>query len=512
MKTVVFRRKIKLLEELAEVLEALRQKGKRIVHCHGVFDLLHPGHVYHLSAAKKQGDVLVVTVTPDIYVGKGPGRPVFNQQLRAETLSAIQYVDYVAINKWPTAVNTIKLLKPHVYMKGSEYAAPEKDLTGGIIAEEEAVRSAGGRVVFTNEITFSSTEILNKHFDVFSSEVKHFLQEFKQKYSASDIIDLFKGVKSTKVLVMGETIIDEYLYCKAIGKPPKEAILSTKYISTESFAGGVLAVANHIAGFCDEVHLVSCLGTLDSRKDYVLKHLKPNITTRFFYQPNSYTITKKRFVDPDFLTKMFEISYLNDVAVLEELSNEIGGYLETILNDYDLVLIADYGHGLIGKDLIKLLCERSKFLAVNTQTNSMNFGFNPITRYPRADYICIDEIELRLATADKLSPAKDLLSSVAEKMGCKKAVVTRGHHGSVAYEPGNGFYESPVFSNKVVDRIGAGDAYLAITAPCAASGINSEILCFLGNVAGAIKVATVCNRTPIESVQLFKFVTTLLKW
>lgn len=511
MKVRDFHKKVKSLEELAEIIKGLKEKGKTVVHCHGVFDLLHPGHIHHLAAAKEQGDVLVVTLTPDIYVGKGPGRPVFNQHLRAETLGAIQHVDYVAINKWPTAVNTIELLRPNLYVKGSEYAAPEEDLTGGIIEEEETIQRIGGRLVFTNEITFSSTELLNKHFNVFTDEVRQFLDGFKQRHSASEIIELLKGLRGLKVLVIGETIIDEYLYCKAVGKPPKEAILSTRYVSTETFAGGVLAIANHLAGLCDDVHLVSCLGTLDSREDFILKHLKPNVRPKFFYQDNAYTIIKKRFVDPDFLSKMFELSYISGHDLPGDLNQQIRDYLESTLPDYDLVLVTDYGHGLIGGELVELLCRKSRFLAVNAQTNSMNFGFNPITKYPRADYICIDENEIRIAMADRFSPVKELAEEVVNRMKCKRAVVTRGHYGSVAYEPGSGFSETPIFSSKVVDRVGAGDAYLAVTAPCAARDLDKEILGFVGNVAGAIKVATVCNRTPVESVQLFKFITTLLK-
>lgn len=511
MKIRDFHKKVKPLEELAEVIKGLKEKGKTVVHCHGVFDLLHPGHVHHLAAAKEQGDVLVVTVTPDVYVGKGPGRPVFNQHLRAETLGAIQCVDYVAINKWPTAVKTIELLQPHVYVKGSEYAAPEEDLTGGIIEEEEAIHRVGGRMVFTNEITFSSTELLNKHFDVFSDEMREFLDGFKQRHSASEIIEVLKGLRNLKVLVIGETIIDEYLYCKAVGKPPKEAILSTRYVSTESFAGGMLAIANHAAGFCNEVHIVTCLGTLDSREDFILKHLKPNVKPKFFYHDNAYTIVKKRFVDPDFLSKMFELAYLDGHDIPMNLDRQIYNYLKSILQNYDLILVADYGHGFISREMVKLLGEKSRFLAVNAQTNSMNFGFNPITKYPRADYICIDENEIRVATADNSSPVRELVEKVAKRMQCKKAVVTRGHFGSVAYEAGNGLSEVPCFSSKVVDRVGAGDAYLAVTALCAARNIDKEILAFVGNASGAIKVTTVCNRNPVEAVQLFKFINTLLK-
>ena len=110
--------KIKTIDELSRICEGLRKKGKKIAHCHGVFDLLHPGHIKHFEAAKGKGDVLVVTLTKDEFVNKGPGRPIFNQHLRAETLAAIQCVDFVAINEWPTAVEPIRKLRPHFYGNG----------------------------------------------------------------------------------------------------------------------------------------------------------------------------------------------------------------------------------------------------------------------------------------------------------------------------------------------------------------------------------------------------------
>ncbi|MFA4854916.1 MAG: adenylyltransferase/cytidyltransferase family protein, partial [Candidatus Omnitrophota bacterium] len=78
--------KIKTINELASILEKLRKEGKKIAHCHGCFDLLHPGHLKHFQAAKNKGDVLVVTLTKDEYVNKGPGRPVFNHHLRADSI------------------------------------------------------------------------------------------------------------------------------------------------------------------------------------------------------------------------------------------------------------------------------------------------------------------------------------------------------------------------------------------------------------------------------------------
>ena len=201
--------KIRNLDELANLVSSLRREGKTIVHCHGVFDLLHPGHIRHFEAAKREGDVLVVTVTQDRYVAKGPGHPVFNERLRAESIAALECVDYVAINEWHTAVEAIQKLEPDVYCKGRDYADAKEDLTGKIHDEEEAVKSTGGRIHFTDEITFSSTKLINSNFEVFPDEARSFLKEFRSKYSSSDIIDRLKALKNMKVLVIGDTIIDE---------------------------------------------------------------------------------------------------------------------------------------------------------------------------------------------------------------------------------------------------------------------------------------------------------------
>lgn len=155
--------KIFEVEELAKKVNKLKSKGKKIVHCHGCFDLMHIGHIKYFQAAKKMGDVLVVTLSPDMYVDKGPGRPVFNQNLRAEAIAALECVDYVAINKWPTAEDTLRILKPDVYVKGQEFENLE-DKTGKIQKEYEVAKETGTQVRFTHEVVFSSTQLLNKYF------------------------------------------------------------------------------------------------------------------------------------------------------------------------------------------------------------------------------------------------------------------------------------------------------------------------------------------------------------
>ena len=109
------------------------------------------------------GDILVVTVTSDRYVDKGPDRPVFNENLRAESIAALECVDYVAVNKWSTAEETLRLLRPHIYVKGQEFENLE-DKTGKLQKEYDVLKEIGAEIGFTHEIVFSSTQLLNKYF------------------------------------------------------------------------------------------------------------------------------------------------------------------------------------------------------------------------------------------------------------------------------------------------------------------------------------------------------------
>lgn len=150
------------LDALAAVCRAHRDMEKRVVLCHGCFDLLHVGHVRYLEAARQLGDVLVVTVTPDRFVGKGADRPVFPETQRAELLAALRCVDQVAINRWPTAVEMLRLVQPRVYAKGSEYAADAQDPASPVGQERAAVEAHGGQLALIDTEKLSSTAILKR--------------------------------------------------------------------------------------------------------------------------------------------------------------------------------------------------------------------------------------------------------------------------------------------------------------------------------------------------------------
>lgn len=502
--------KIVPIDELAGIVQKHKGKGKIVVQCHGVFDLLHPGHIRHLKTAKNMGDILIISLTKDRYVNKGPGRPAFNETLRAETLASLSDVDYVTISQTPSAVEAILKLKPNLYVKGEEYQDSRADITGGIAKEEQAVLSVGGKIAFTHEITFSSSRLLNNYFDVYPSKTKAFLQQFRQRYNADQIIGMLERLKNLKVLVLGETIIDEYHYCKPMGKSPKESIVSTRYLSEERFPGGTLAAANHIAGFAGHVELITCVGSDGAYKDLINTQLNKNIKAHLVATERP-TIIKRRFVDPAFLTKLFEISYLEEKPLAPPVEAELWSHIEPALKRCDVVVVTDYGHGMISAGLVQKLCAVAPYLAVNTQTNSANLGFNPITKYPKADFVCIDEPEIRLAMRLKFEPIEEVMLALQKQIAVKNFIVTRGHEGAIVYDQTSGFFPIPVFSEKIVDRVGAGDAYFSVASLCAAAKLPMDLTGFIGNAAGAIAVTIVCNREPIAAVPLYKFIATLLK-
>src|SRR5579862_4992774 len=245
--------KIRTVDEIKDIAGKLRGKGRSITLCHGVFDLLHIGHLRHLRVARGFGDTLIVSITADEYVQKGPGRPVFQSLLRAEMLAALELVDHVVVVYDVSAEPVLHAVKPNVYAKGGDYIDPTQDVTGKIVRERDIVEQYGGKLVFTEDITFSSSNLLNRFFNVFDPEVKAHLHELKAGDGADQIAELIDNIKDMNVLVVGDAIIDRYSYVTAMGKSAKEHMIATLLQNSETFAGGVFATANHVASFCRKV-------------------------------------------------------------------------------------------------------------------------------------------------------------------------------------------------------------------------------------------------------------------
>jgi rfaE bifunctional protein nucleotidyltransferase chain/domain len=505
--------KILTLSELAAKAREFRAGGLVVVQAHGTFDLLHLGHVRHLEAARALGDVLVVTLTADHFVNKGPGRPAFTESLRAEMLAALHFVTYVAISEASDAIRAIDAIRPDVYAKGSDYQNPDGDITGKITLERKAVEACGGTIRFTDEITFSSTHLINRHFNVFEPHVRDHLSELRDDGGLGAILNSVETISDYRVVLVGDAIIDEYQYVIPMGKPPKEHIIATRYQDKEVFAGGVFAAANHVASFCREVHVITCLGDDHGYDDLIRRSLKPNVILHALFRPNSPTTLKRRFVDPASIRKLFEVYHMNDEPLTIDLERQLQSLIKEICPAADVVISTDFGHGLIGPQIVDDLISTSRFLAVNTQSNSANMGYNLITRYPRADYVCIDGPEARLALSDRVSAAGDIVYHLAARLPhCSKLIVTQGRHGCMTFERDQlAVHTIPAVARKIVDTVGAGDAFLAVTSPLVAAGMPMDLVGFVGNVVGALKVEIVGHRRAVDKVALIKDLNGLLK-
>lgn len=277
------------------------------------------------------------------------------------------------------------------------------------------------------------------------------------------MLDLIESIAGLRVLFLGDDIVDEYHYVTALGKSPKENLVPVCYESSEEFSGGTRAAAKHAQAFCAEVTV-----------------LCPGRTTR-----------KTRFVERPYLRKLFEVHRTEDVF----------RFAAPRFSDYDVVVVTDFGHGAMTPALVRDVRE-AKFLAVCAQTNSANVGFNLITKYAGADYIVIDEPEARLAAADRDSPIEDVILKLASGR-CDKFVVTHGSAGAIGWDRKR-FHRSPAFTDRVVDTMGAGDAFFAVTAPMARTGNMADLL-RIGNAAGALKTQIVGHRNSVTKEALIEY-------
>jgi cytidyltransferase-like protein len=505
------RGKITTVEELAGYVRSVEPSN--IVLAHGVFDILHPGHIRHLQAARGNGDRLWVTITADQYVNKGPGHPYNAQHLRAEQVAALECVEYVAVHNGAAA--PLEQLRPHVYAKGGEYKNPENDLTGKIVTERAIVEGYGGRIVFTDEITFSSSEIFNRAIDgVYAPPLRNFLKQYRAENVYPEIMDLIATIGSMTMVVVGELILDHYIYVTPLGKPPKENILAVRYLEEETFAGGVIAAANHLAGFVREVRVVTAIG--DDRQyietlALVKRSLLPNVKLRFTLRDDEPTTRKTRLVDKSYTRKLSEIYTDGPPQYAAKTQNYISEDISKALEGADGLIVLDYGHGMF-MPKVRDACDKAKFLAINTQANAGNYGFNAITKYNRANYICLDAPEARLAQRDRIGHLGYIIESLAHRIECDKIIITTGAEGCITFDRKIPRIEQiPAFTGRVVDTMGAGDAFFVITAPMVATGGRMDFIGFVGNAVGALKVGVVGHRESVKKIDLIRAIGAVLR-
>ena len=338
--------------------------------------------------------------------------------------------------------------------------------------------------------------------DFFLPETGNFLEDIKKAYSSDQVVNILQRVNDIRILTIGEVIIDEYVFCNAVGKSGKEPMLVMQFESMSRYAGGVLAVANHLAGFCENILLASYLGSINPEELFVKSQLHSNITPYFISKTDSPTIIKRRILDKYSNSKLLGVYELNDQYLSEDEESEFIKILKSLLPNCDSVIISDYGHGLITDKIVEFLVENAPFLAVNTQVNASNYGFHTISRYPRADFVCVNEGELLMDYRSRQRDLKDIIVNLSSKLNCKTVLVTRGSNGTIVFNQNEGLFSCPSFATQVIDRVGAGDAVFSVASLLAIHNTPANIINLIANIVGSQAVLIQGNQRSISKETL----------
>ncbi|MFC1768264.1 PfkB family carbohydrate kinase [Nanoarchaeota archaeon] len=335
--------------------------------------------------------------------------------------------------------------------------------------------------------------------------MQEYINSIKKTISVDEIQSLLESFKDLKVLVIGDTIIDHYFFTHLKGRATKDPILSVEYKYDEVYAGGILAIANHLSDFVSSITLVTLIGDQRNKLDFIQSALKSNIKPKLFTKKDSPTTVKKRYVNQSRGTKLFKVEYINDRPIDDTLSNEILQYLDQELPKADLVIIGDFGHGFINPQIRKKLEQSSKFLSANVQSNSANMGYNYFSSYEKLDFLTLKEEELRLPLRMRYEKINEVIDESYKKYNFKKFSVTLGQGGSIHIKDGTQFF-APILTTNVKDTIGAGDALFSITSLLAYKNSDPRLLAFMGNVSAGIAVNIVGNKESVTKEKIMNFV------
>lgn len=482
----------------------MRKKNKLLIGlCHGVFDLVHIGHIRHFNEAKKHCDHLIVSITSDKFVkkSKGPNKPIFNENQRFEILRNLKIVDEVIISDCETAKESIKKIKPNFYFKGKDY---KKSSDKNLNIEKKLVTSFGGRIIFTNAPLNSSSEIINKKFFNVENYFGRNLNKNEKKI-LKDKINIFCNKKiNNKILVLGEHILDTYVSTDVQGKSGKNNILTSSFVSSKSYGGGTMLVSNLLSSFMNKVDNI-CLKNHNNDKIYK-KFLNKNVN-KINFNTNEKIIVKKRFIDSYLGTRLFQLNTNQEGTLKDDFKKKFNTFFNKInLKKYDAIVIFDYGHGLVNSDIIKKLSKFKNKVYINCQSNSFNFGYNLFSKYKSAKTISMDETEFRLLAQDKYMKIDDLIKKNKNLFkNFKSTIVTLGKFGAYHITKKNtNFIKSVISSAK--DTTGCGDVFFSIYILLdmySALNLNEKII--LCHLCAGIHAEYDGNDNKITKYNLLKF-------
>lgn len=498
-------RKVVNRADLIERVNKHRESGATIAHCHGCFDMVHPGHVRHLEFASRQADILVVSITGDANIHKGDQRPYIPQELRAESLAALGFVDYVHIDDEPTAEGVLRDLRPDVYVKGREY---ETSQHGGFLRERGVVEQSGGRVIFSSgEVVFSSSRLvaqLPRDGDIDAERVRLFKE--RHNIRSDQLQSILSSMRGLRVAVVGDIVLDRYVFCDATDVAGEAPTLALKQIEEVCYVGGAAIVARHAAALGAQTQLVSC-GAVNHRTEQVLSCLRSEGVDFHPVGVRPGFVEKTRFLVEE--SKLLKVES-GDPAPLDSVSEkEASRYIESLSTEVDAVILCDFGYGTITASLLErvLPCLRSN---VSILAADVSGARGNLLQFHHVDLLCPTEREIRRTLNDFDEGLSAVAWRLIETTQAKHLICTLGKRGLVVFDRASQDQHSPDWSarlrsehlpslaDRCVDRLGCGDALLATATLTMAAGGSLMQAAYLGSVASSIELATLGNQ-PVNS-------------
>jgi rfaE bifunctional protein kinase chain/domain/rfaE bifunctional protein nucleotidyltransferase chain/domain len=501
-------RKIRTLSQLLDLRKTAAAAGRTVVHCHGCFDIVHPGHIHYLQFAKSLGDMLIVTVSADPQVQKGMNRPLIPDDLRAGSLAALECVDHVYVNPHPTAVEILDDLKPDIYVKGREY---ELNQDPRFLAERDTVTRNGGRVVFSSgDVIYSSTALIGslESAEVFSHEkVRRFRQEHELTPAVlSNLIQRFRG---KRMVVIGDYIQDRYRFCDATGVASEGPMMTLRSLQTDQYDGAAGVIALHLARLGAAPTLITSLAD-DAESQHVVDRLTAAGVTVHAVRQRKQLVTKTRFmVDQTKLFKLDEGAVTPlDSRSLEEMSAMIAAESESAAG----IIFADFGYGTItGPLLDRVLGEVRRRVPIVTA--DVSGRQSTLLRFKDVDLLCPTEREVRQTLNNFSSGLNAVVHDLLQRTGAKSAMITLGKQGLCLFDdcrqtaPMQAWDRKlraaylPALSAQSIDPLGCGDALLATASLALAAGGSRPAAALLGSIAAGIEVQQMGNQ-PVNAEQL----------
>ncbi|MDA9633216.1 PfkB family carbohydrate kinase [bacterium] len=503
--------KFKKHNELISILKKYKKNKKKIVLCHGVFDVLHSGHIMHFREAKAHGDILIVSITDDKFINKGPNRPFYNLDQRMKMVSSLSIVDLVIPSLEVTAISNLSLIKPDLYCKGLDYKNEKDDLTNNIIREKNILKKNKGKIIYTKSPKHSSSNILKSEFNFINNEQKAYLKKFKND-SSLKLRDYFKKIENLRVLVIGEIIIDSYIFGEAVGKSSKDPIIVLNENQTENYLGGAGSIAKNMSSFSKNVTLLTLNKKNCPKNTFIKNEINNSFKVKYFNKNNFKTITKKRFVESINNRKLLGLYDLNDDLIDPMNENKIINFLKANKSRYDVVVIADYGHGFISDKIASCISMYYKKSFLNSQINSFNVRSQNINKYKKSFCIIINESELRLDLRDSNNDINHLSNIFFSKYKIKVLVITSGSKGATIFFSNTQLksIHCPAFGSEILDKTGSGDSLLTLFSLCQTSGMRDELSILIGSLAAAESLKHIANSNLINKNNIIKSVENLL--